>query len=268
MADQVANPEPGSPEYNAQMEKAAENVVINGGLQNEPEGDAGSEKLLAGKYKTVEELEAAFAALSEGKKPEGEGEGGQTDDNQENTENVDPKEATADQAKDALKEVGLDFNDFSNEFAANGSLSDDSYKKLESAGIPKEMVDAYIEGQQAKADLIVEKVTSVVGGRESYQKMIAWAQANMSAEDIAAYDRVATQGDVLTAQLAAEGLYRRYTAAVGTNNPFLSGSTNGQSHDLFQSTSQVTAAMRDPRYRTDPAYRKEVAEKIARSNVF
>ena len=35
----------------------------------------------------------------------------------------------------------------------------------------------------------------------------------------------------------------------------------------FKSTAQVVAAMNDERYATDEAYRKEVQEKLGRSNV-
>ena len=38
-------------------------------------------------------------------------------------------------------------------------------------------------------------------------------------------------------------------------------------NDSFESVSQVTEAMNDPRYDKDPAYRKKVTDKIARSSV-
>lgn len=275
-------PVPGSPEYNAQMAQVADNVTLNSGNAVPTKGgdpasqsqtgefdglnNGGGEKLLAGKFKTVEELEAAFQALSKGDTNGNTGTENPQGNTNDNT-NVDAKNATQDDAKQALQSAGLNFDEFSAEFNTNGGLSDASYQKLEQAGIPRDVVNAYIEGQQAKADLVVEKVTSVVGGLDTYTKMVEWARNNLSPEEIAAYDRTATQGDLYTAQLAAEGLYRRYTQAVGTNNAFLSGSTNGQSFDTFQSTAQVTQAMRDPRYRSDPAYRREVAEKLARSNI-
>lgn len=279
MADTENTIVPGTPEYDAAMAAKAESVVINGQTGTQPEGgdpastdQAGSqEKLLAGQFKTVEELEAAYKAALEGKKPEGDGtEGGdqKTAEGDQQVTEEEVKNASEDQAKDALKSVGLNMEEFSTEFNESGALSEASYKKLADAGIPKEMVDAYIEGQMAKAELAIEKITSVVGGRETYNRMIEWARVNLTADEIAAFDRTVTSGDLSVAQLASEGLYRRYTAAVGTNNRQISGSTNGQTTDVFQSTSQVTAAMRDPRYSTDPAYRQAVAEKIARSNIF
>lgn len=278
MDGQNNSPVPGSPEYNAQMSQLGDNVTINSGNAVPTKGgdpasttsggefdgvkNEGGEKLFAGKFKTVEELEAAFQQLQSQGETKGAAEESPKNDNQ-----PDPAQATQDDAKQALQNVGLNFDEFSNEFAASGVLSEASYKKLADAGIPKEVVDAYIEGQQAKADLVVEKVVSTVGGLDTYSKMIEWATANLSAEEINAYNKVATQGDLYTAKLAAEGLYRRYTQAVGTNNRFITGSTNNVSTDVFHSTAQITEAMRDPRYRSDPAYRRAVAEKLARSNV-
>jgi hypothetical protein len=45
------------------------------------------------------------------------------------------------------------------------------------------------------------------------------------------------------------------------------GDSDFLSVDAFQSIAQVTQAMNDPRYEKDPAYRKEVTDKIARSSV-
>lgn len=37
--------------------------------------------------------------------------------------------------------------------------------------------------------------------------------------------------------------------------------------DDYQSKAQMTADMKDPRYKKDPAFRKQVEEKIGRSNI-
>jgi hypothetical protein len=36
----------------------------------------------------------------------------------------------------------------------------------------------------------------------------------------------------------------------------------------FESTAELTAAMSDPRYAKDPAYRQTVADKLAKSSLF
>ena len=47
----------------------------------------------------------------------------------------------------------------------------------------------------------------------------------------------------------------------------IDGDTDAVRPEIFESTAQVIEAMNDPRYQNDPAYRKKVEQKIARSNV-
>jgi len=274
----AAAPVPGSDAYNQQMAQAGDNVILNSG-NAVPSGDpakanagefdgmnqGGGEKLLAGKFKTVEELEAAFNQLQSGNS--GDSNNNQQQSQQNNADLQNAANANAQDAANALQSRGLDFNAFSAEYESNGGLSEASYQKLAEAGIPKEVVDSYIAGQEAQANLMVTEVHQAVGGYDSYAQMIQWAAQNLSHSEIDAYNAVASTGDINVAKLAAEGLYRRYTEAVGTNRPMINGSTSPVSTDVFQSTFQVTEAMRDPRYRNDPAYRRSVAEKIARSSI-
>ena len=45
----------------------------------------------------------------------------------------------------------------------------------------------------------------------------------------------------------------------------IDGDSVNISADAFESVAQITEAMNDPRYATDPAFRKKVEDKIARS---
>jgi hypothetical protein len=47
----------------------------------------------------------------------------------------------------------------------------------------------------------------------------------------------------------------------------LTGKAPSTKGDQFKSQAQVIEAMNDPRYEKDPAYRKEVADKLERSNL-
>ena len=46
------------------------------------------------------------------------------------------------------------------------------------------------------------------------------------------------------------------------------GSGAVSSGGRFESTAELTAAMGDPRYAKDPAYRQAVADKLAKSSLF
>ena len=75
-------------------------------------------------------------------------------------------------------------------------------------------------------------------------------------------------GDVETAKFAVQGLMSKANVNYNPNQPELfEGTSDVVSADAYQSVSQVTDAMNDPRYEKDPAYRKSVEDKLARSKV-
>lgn len=180
-----------------------------------------------------------------------------------------PANATPEDAGKALADKGLNLSDFSAEFAQTGALSDESYEKLAKAGYDRNLVDQFIEGQKARAAQYETTIKSEVGGSDRYNEMVTWAKANLSAADIEAYNASVSSGNQAQARLAALGLKAQFEAAVG-NEPqrTLGGTSAASDGDVYESVAQLTAAMSDPRYKTDPAYRNKVQAKLARSNVF
>lgn len=180
-----------------------------------------------------------------------------------------PAEQTPDTAKveQQLEAKGLDLRDFSKEFAEKGALSQESLDKLAKAGYPKEVVDQYIAGQQALATQTENAILANVGGREGYDQMAEWAKTAMGEEELAAYNNIMDSGNTDAMKFAVNSLKQRYEAAVGKDPKLLQGKSVA-SVEAFESSAQVTQAMRDPRYKADPAYRAQVQAKLARSNVF
>lgn len=166
--------------------------------------------------------------------------------------------------------TGVDVSKFSSEFETNGALSEASYAELAKAGIDKGMVDAYIAGQVSLAQNYQNAGHEVAGGQERYGQMVEWAKANLSKPEIAAFNAQVGNGDVETMKLAVAGLNSKFVAATG-NSPsgLLSGGASATVNtSAYQSRAQVTEAMSDPRYASDPAYRQAVRAKLANSNVF
>lgn len=152
---------------------------------------------------------------------------------------------------------------FFEEYAKTGAISESSYAELAKMGLDKTVVDSYIAGQIAKTEARTQAGYAAVGGAEQFTKMTTWAAANLSPAEIAAFNtQVNSTND--SAMLAVKGLQARYTAAVGrTPAGLLSGDSKAQTTTSgFQSKAQVTQAMRDPRYESDPAYRKAVADRL------
>jgi hypothetical protein len=166
-----------------------------------------------------------------------------------------------------VENAGLNLQDLTTEFDETGSLSDDSYAKLEQVGISREYVDAYIQGQQALIDQYQTNVFNTVGGWENYQRMIEWAGRNLDEKAITAFNKSINSGDLNQALFSVKGLYSQFAQSEGNEPNLISGNVGQDGGSAFRSTSELVQAMRDPRYQSDPAYRKQVADQLARSSI-
>jgi len=245
-------------------QKAHEQAMLDKVAQSE---QAGQERpdWLPEKFNSVEDMAKAYGELEKKlSSPSTD-----TETKEETTEETpDPETASASEVADVLNKSGVDFDTLQNEFNENGGLNEDSYKKLEEAGFSKTLVDSWIAGQQALATDIHEQIFGTVGGEENYNQMIEWAGDNLPPSEIDAFNKAVDSGDINMINFAVNGLTARYRSEVGTEPRLLQGETNGTSGGSFQSAAELTAAMRDPRYQSDPAYRRMVSDKLSRSNVF
>lgn len=160
---------------------------------------------------------------------------------------------------------------YSAEFAANGTLSDNSIKEITALGIPEATVRAYIAGQEALAEGNLKNIMEVAGGEEQYQALTAWAQTNIPVEEVDAYNAIMEQGDTSTIKMAIAGLKARYEQKNGSTakgGRLLQGGTTAESGGTFRSVAEIVTAMSDPRYSKDPAYRADVERRISTSNAF
>ena len=116
---------------------------------------------------------------------------------------------------------------------------------------------------QDQADQLME----MVGGEKAYQSMIQWAGQNLSQEEIQMYDSVMSKGDANSIFFAVQALNNKYSDAVGSDGQMLTGRSASNSGSAFRSQQELVAAMSDPRYDRDPAYRQEVMQKLENSDV-
>jgi hypothetical protein len=178
--------------------------------------------------------------------------------------------ATPDAARSQVENAGLDFDALSAEFNKDGKLSEATYEKLAKGGINKTVVDQYVAGQQALASQIRTDVFTAAGGEEAYTDMVTWAKDSLSAAEVEAYNATMNSGNVASMKLAVDGLKARFTAANGSAPSLVGGGSsrsNAAQGDVFRSVAELTTAMKDPRYSTDPAYRADVTAKLGRSNI-
>jgi len=158
-------------------------------------------------------------------------------------------------------------NAATDEFMESGQLSDETFEALEKSGLPKQLVESYIAGQQAIADTQANEVFGAVGGQEGYQAMAEWATENLDEGSLDAFNQIVETGTVEQAKVAAQGLYSQFRAASGGAPQLVQGQTTGQSVVPFTSSAMVSQAMSDPRYKQDPSYQAEVHRRLAVSDI-
>ena len=112
-----------------------------------------------------------------------------------------------------------------------------------------------------------EQLMEMVGGEKAYNSMLQWAGQNLSKEEIEMYDSVMGKGDPSSIFFAVQALANKYGNATGTDGELLTGRSASDSGSAFRSQQELVAAMTDPRYDRDPAYRQEVMQKLENSDV-
>jgi len=222
----------------------------------------------------VEALSKSYTELEQkqgDEKPSGEG-----DDTTPTTEEGEGDETDA--ISTLLSQHELSYDDFNAEFDEKGTLSDESFAKLEKAGFSKEMVEQYLRGgveaaqensaQSQLAKQVLTDLKAAVGGEEKFTSMTEWARdGGMNAEQIAAYNEMVTSTSKAQVQAGIAYLNSMYSEAEGTDSTLVNGDPGGEDFSAYRSTAELSSDMRDPRYAKDPAFRADVAKKLERSKI-
>lgn len=205
------------------------------------------------KFESAEELAKAYSALE--KK--------QSSSKQSKKDDV-VEEPTVSQQYEALNNSIFAATE---EFSETGELSDKTFNALEKAGIPGDFVRAYMAGQEAINATQTLEVQEAIGGKSNYDAMADWAGENLADSDLEAYNSIVESGSLEQAKVAVKGLYAQFIANGGKPPKLEQGMTSGNDVKPFGSAAMVTEAMRDPRYTKDPAFRDQVAKRLAVSDV-
>jgi len=230
--------------------------------------EAEHEQLLAGKYKSTEDLEAAYLSLQ--KKL------GQEEPNyEESDEGYAEEEGSDEEISDDAPAVSL-INEASEEYYANdGTLSEETIEKFSEMS-STDLVNAYLEIQAKNpqaprgvemSEGQVNSVQNAAGGEANYNRVIEWAANNLPNNQIDAFDSVVDSGNPAAIGIAFQGLQRQYDEANGYEGRMLQGKPAGSKGDVYRSQAELVAAMSDPRYDTDPAYRADVVDKLNQSDL-
>ena len=179
------------------------------------------EQLLAGKYKSSEDLEKAYLEL-------------QSKLGAQDTEEPGEEAETTEEQPESEPEP-------------ESEESDD-----ESPQLTQEDVD-YLQ--------------DMAGGKDGYQSMLKWAADSLEQKEIDMYDAVMEVGDPNSVYFAVQALVARYNDATGSDGKLLTGKGSDAQTPGFRSQQELVAAMSDPRYESDPAYRSDVIQKLEQSEI-
>lgn len=172
------------------------------------------------------------------------------------------------QAAGAVETAGLDMNALTDEWAENGSLSDDSYEKLTKAGFPRELVDDYIRLKSGEASNVITEIKTSVGGDQAFADMVTWARTSWTPEQLRAYNEGVNSGDPAKMRLAVQALNADFRANNTTVPQLVSGGNGPVSAGGYRSQAEFLADIQNPKYREDPAFRKDVEARLAKSSIF
>ena len=231
--------------------------------------------LLAGKYKSAEDLEAAYLSLQKKLgEPKDAGTPQETEGNkeipEEKVEEVKEEESKVSPHVSILNEASEEY------YKNNGTLSEKTLEKFSEMS-STDLVNAYLEVQKNApkqstksvdlTDVQVNQIQNAAGGQKTYQDVIQWAGTNLPSNKIDAFDSVVDTGNVAAINIAFQGLKAEYDNANGYEGRMLQGKASNNRGDLYRSQAELVRAMSDPRYDNDPAYRADVIQKLEQSDL-
>lgn len=258
-------PQPGTAEYNQMMVDRYEN---QGGQAAEkptkpesvPEKFWNAEKGVVdydAMAKSYAELEAKLSGQPQGKPQEGQG-----DQKQEQTQ-----EGQGDKAE------AFNWDSFGERVVNEGSIPEADLAALEKMGIPKHVVEGYVEAITVAKQAAAQNTYTYVGqgdaakGKADLDKAIAWAADNLDEGQKAFYNE---QLKTSAWKLAVDQLISmsgvRNGPTSGEPSKMIQGGEPSGSQGGFSSRQEMVKAMSDPRYKTDPAYRNTVRQRVIASS--
>ena len=166
----------------------------------------------------------------------------------------------------AAKEVEEQQIDLTSDGQVQSDAEDTSEEEpeTEEAEEEEEVVD---EEDYGFTDEDIVSLQNIAGGSEQYNQMIEWAADNVPAHEVEMFNYVMDMESPEAAFFAIHALKYAYTNATGYEGRMLQGKAAAETKEVYRSQAELVAAMDDPRYEKDPAYRLDVEQKLANSNL-
>ncbi len=251
------------------------------GKQDEPtvEPVEESNELLAGKFKSTEDLDKSYLELQK-RLGDPATPAIETEAKEEPTEEEEVKEGEEPEAKqEDPEELRRKFDELPDseekevvsravkELETTGKLTDDVFKAFEQAGIPKELVQQHKELQDFKAQQEVTNLMNLAGGEKGYSELVSWAKGALNENEINVFDGIMDNGSSEEVSFAISNLKARMDAAQGTKqSKLIKADALHATEEGYRSQAEMLADMNSKEYDTNPAYRRKVMDKARKSN--
>jgi len=159
------------------------------------------------------------------------------------------------------------------EIDSTGAVSEASRREIkEKMGADDVVIEQMIKGRKALAKQSWDDAASVVGGSDNLKRMFKWAQENLTAEEVAATNRALQTNAYKNVLLGLKARFDQQVPAKPQEPKALDNRVNPsqvpQSIQVFKNLAEQQAALRDPRFRVDPNYRKAVEAMVVNSSNF
>ena len=244
------------------------------------------EQLLAGKFKTPQELEKAYL---EAQKLIGQR--GQQPPTEEPAspapEQYTPelgKQLYGDTVSSAIEAAEINPLEMAEKVYAGQDVSSYVDALVEKDGLHRDLVQTYLDGvrpaatpapaaagQLSEAD--VAEIKAAVGGDQEFARISQWAVGNLGPQDLADYNAAVDSGNKEAARFALRAMKSMAQGGTASEPQLIGGGTAARS-DVFESGQQAIDALNKRNesgkrlYEADPKYRAWYEKTMARSNPF
>lgn len=157
-----------------------------------------------------------------------------------------------------IDRAGLESDNLRQQLEDNGDFDADTYKKLNEVGITNDLIKSYVDNLAYRREKTVGDALDYVGGEEAWRNMNQWAVDNLNRDEISKFNELLASDqwkigvDAMKVRMGSN----TFEPNITTGNQ-LPGTTYG-----YRSKSEMKADMSNPKYKSDPVFRKEVMSKI------
>jgi hypothetical protein len=236
-------------------------------LFNQQDSENENLSLIGGKFKSQDDLLRAYKEL-ESKL----GKNSQEEEDSDAEEDASPATEDSPEAEEVSETVNY-MLELGRQYDQTGELSDEAIDRLSQMD-QKELIKSYLQYQQQvsstnqQASLQAEQINAIkqsVGGDAAYAEMTSWAAENLSPAEIEDYNAITNSGNPVAIKFAVEAMSNRYRSAEGYEAPLVTGRKASSGPKPYRSQAELARDIANPMYHSDPAFRADVEDRLARS---